>query len=304
MFAGLDGTSWLTAALMALTVSIGILGIFQEHHTQEGKLTRVGWVLIGAIALFGLLTFVSAQRDRYAAEQKERSDSVERARQFQSQMGELSRLQRQMQSSLDSQRQIAGTTDENLRMSGRLQNQAQANTSSVLRRVFAEGHRISPERIAVSVKYSCRAPFYHGSYPAIQAVQVAIEGERGTELSLVSRVSTRVSDNIVFHDFLAELGRYETFEAWRNARVRIRITGSPMTLGTSPEDREEIRAEEEELRRRRIEFRPMRCPMSVRLYLNGREMLKTFGYLERTSRFFYLLEFENLRVDPNRLPRF
>lgn len=313
MFLGIDWTQWLpaiTATLIALTVLVGIRGLYQDH-TKDGKLTRAGWGVVAAMVVLGILTFLSGLLDQRIAEQMERAEAAEREERFQRQMsalrgvtGSLSQLQGDMRGSIGAQRELFDVANRSLGVSAALQREQRDNTKSVLRRVFAEGNRISPERIAVSIDYSCLAPIDRRSYPTIEAVQVAIEGERGTELSLVSRVSTRVSDEIIFHDFLAELGRYETFEAWRNARVRIRITGGPMTLGTSPEDRAEVRAEEEELRRRGIEFLPVRCPMLVKLYLNGREMLEAFGYLERTSRFFYLLEFEDLRVDPRRLPRF
>jgi hypothetical protein len=318
MFLGID---WepimpaITAVLVLGTVAIGIAGLFSDSHTKRGKLTRSGWRVAALMVVLGIFTFLSGLANQKIADAKERKLAAERTRQFQAQIGtlrsvtgrlggvsgSLSELQSNMGESLRTQRGLFSKADANLRISGALQRQSQADTRNLLRGMFEESNRITPERVAVSVDYSCEAPVHPPSYPDVKGVQVAIEGDHGTELSLVSTVSTRVSDEIVFQNFLSELGRYESFEAWRNARVRIRITGSPKgpilpIPNHSVEDGPP-----------HLQIQPQRCPMLVRLYLNGREMIEKFGYFEPTERvdpLFYLLEFEDLRVDPNRLPRF
>lgn len=310
MFLGID---WepimpaITALLVFGTVVLGIAGLYSDSHTKDSRLTRSGWQVAGFMVLLGILTVLSGLANQKIADAKERALTAERNKQFQAQIGalrgvtgkltgvsgSLSELQSDMGESLLTQRGLFEKADANLRLSGALQNQSREDTVNVLRRVFEESHRIAPERIAVSIDYSCNAPVHPPSYPRVKAVQLAIEGQNGTELSLVSAVSTRVSDEIIFHDFLAELGRYEFFEAWRDAHVRIRITGRP----DLPSDDVP----------RLPQFKAERCPMLVKLYINGREMLEKFGYFEPTepeSPYFYLLEFEDLRVDPAKLPRF
>ncbi|HYH70405.1 MAG TPA: hypothetical protein VEX16_03780 [Methyloceanibacter sp.] len=300
----------LTALTIGVTIYIGIRGL-HTNLVRSGKLTPKGRKLAIAMCGLGLLTFALGLGDKIISHQKEQAEARERTHQFRQQMEKLegateslTQLQAGMQNSLSRQELLYGIAGQTLRVSDNIQREAQANTLNVLQRVFSESNRISPERIAVSVDYSCPLIDHpYPGYPTVEAVQVALSTGYTTEVSLVSRVSTRLSDAYIFHDFLADLGRFETFRAWRSAKIRIRVTGRA-PLGTPAELRNEIRAADEELRRQGHQFVPMRCPMVVRLYLNGRQVLRQFGNLTRTSRMFFVLEFEDLRVDRNRLPRF
>jgi hypothetical protein len=300
---GIDGSEWLTALLMLLTVGVGVLGIFQEHHRKDGKLTKVGWGLIAAISLLGLGTFLSGQRDRRIAEEKEHADTAERDRQFRSQMASLRGLETGMRESLGKQERLFGVANRNLGMSATLQRQAQQNTLSVLRRMFHESNRIAAERIAISVSYQCPplGPYIDG--PRIETATLIASGPSGSQISLSTNQKLNLGDGIMFHGFLGDLGVFETFPAWQAARISMRLDGLP-PVGRVLNMDELLRMTDEEQERWRRVDRSISCPVTAMLLLNGRRVISAFARLRRVGEYEFDAEFDGLRIDASRLPHF
>lgn len=306
---GGDWSSWITGILMALTVTVGLLGIFQDRHRKDGKLTRVGWGLVGAIVLLGVATFLSSLRDQRLAEEKEQADSAERGRQFQSQMsalrevtGSLSQVRTDMRDSLRSQRELSGVADENLRMSAALQAQAQANTLTVLRRVFEEGNRLSAERVALAVTYCPRIDRYTDRFE-LNAAVVWARASSGLQIALRTEQKVEVQGQIIFHGFVGELGPFERFDTWRAAQVDIGLGASPPASRAFSVDDLAQMTDEESARGGRIPP-GYECPVTVTLILNGREVLRADGQIVAWQGAIHYANFGNLRVDPRALPRF
>lgn len=297
------GVDWLTIGLSVLTGLVAIFGLFQEHHTKEGKLTRTGRVVIAAIIVLCGLTILSARNEKRDAEKLAHAEAENRGQQFRSQMATLTRLEANMRSSLLKQEELYGVAGQNLRMSADLQQQAQANTRSVLQRVFEESNRIAAERIAIGVTYRCPPQDRFRDNPRILEATLIVRNPAGRAIRFVTRQATAVGDGLVFHGFLGDLGRFETFPPWREARISIRLSGGDISFG-SMSLLEYSQLTEDELRRRENPD-PVSCPTRAMLFLNGRQVLTgSADFTRLTAQRDYAADFENLRVEPHRLPRF
>ena len=314
MFLGHDWDWWVpifTIVAAVFSIAAGTLAIFQDHHTKDGTLTRFGWTLAALIIASGAASLGLGVLDRIIGDQKEHAESVERGGQFQSQMGELrglaaslERVQTDMQGSLAEQRRLSGVADRNLSTSEALQRQEQANTLSVLRRVFSEGNRISAERIAIAVTYRCPPGGLFIDVPTIRRATLTVRSGSSPEVSLTTPQITQLGDGIIFHGFIGDLRRFETFPAWRNAQISIRLDGGDDRLGVALVDLVDLTAEEQ---RRAHNRAAVSCPATTNLLLNGRQVLSATANFTRrgaSSIAGYAADFENLRVDVRRLPHF
>jgi hypothetical protein len=314
MLLGHDWTWWLpifSVVAALLSVAAGTLAIFQEHHTHDGKLTRFGWTLAALIFASGAASLGLGVVDRRIGDEKEHADAAERDRQFGTQMatlqgvtGSLSQLQTDMRGSLGQQQRQFDVANRTLGMSEALQRQAQANTLSVLRRVFAESNRISAERIAVSVAFNCISPDdpYRG-LPELQTATLVVRGASGGSVTLSTTQKLVVGSGTVFHGFLGDLGPFETFPAWRNARIEIQLVAElPISDGYRIEEVLQMDA----LSRQRggRAARPPSCTGIATLLLNGRQVLSASQNFQQTPELDYVAHFSDLSVDSNRLPHF
>ena len=292
-------------ALLALvTVVVACLGLFSNSHTSGRNLTKSGWIMASSIVMLGAGTFFMNELAKGVSAAKEREVSKARAAEFDDQMSSLRRLQAGMEASLSQQERTISVASEGVALTAETLRQTERSSRDILADIFESSNRITPDRVALSVSYVCPIGAPNSEYPTLEAVQIAIEERGETVLSLASRVSTRVNDVVVFHDFLADLGRYENFDAWRDAPVRVRVSGKPPS-GPIPIGQIEAHlAFRNQLHDRGLEFFPMRCPMTVRLYINGRQVLKASGAMDRTSEAFYLAEYSDLRLDPSAIPSF
>jgi hypothetical protein len=296
----------LTAVLTFGTVWVGVRGLYQDHLTDKGKLTRAGQRVVALMFLLGGLSFLLGWTDRELTDRKERADAAERARQMtvlQQVTGSLSRLQTGMNGSLTRQEQLYGIASRTLHASGLLQQETRENTNTVLRRVFAESNRISAERIAISVSFHCPplGPYTEG--PNILSATLTMSGPSGETMSLSTDQQLSLSNGLLFHGFREDLGPYESFPAWQAARISIRLSGwRPMErmlsldefVRMSPEDRQNADRVPE----------GYSCSTTALLLLNGRQVLQVVGpFRSGGGEDHFVAEFNNLRVDSNRIPR-
>jgi hypothetical protein len=315
MFLGHDWSWWLptfTIVSAVFSIAAGTLAIFQDHHTKDGKLTRFGWVLAALILASGVATLALGFIDRRVGDEKERADTAERDRQFQTQMntlrgvtGSLAELQTNMRGSLGQQQQLFGVADQNLRMSAALQEQAQANTLNVLRRLFEDSNRISAERIAIFVSARCPVGDRFTDRPRIDQATLVARRPDGSEIRLLSGQSGALSGGLFFHGFVGDLGSLETFQGWGSARISIRITGGAGNDGATLLEFNEF--SEEDRARFMAPRQAISCTMEIGLSLNGRQVLSAVGRFEKvqgTEAGEYEAAFNDLRVDRRRLPRF
>ncbi len=306
-----------TAVLIFGTVYLGIHGLGREYRTKkQQKLNASGKQAMRWMIGLGVLTFASTMLGGLISSYKEGQEAKEREERFQRQMaaldrqtitlkgvtGSLSQLQLGMGDSLQTQRGIFDRADLNLRMSGMLQDQARQNTSNVLRRVFEEGNRVAAERIAVSVEYNCPGegiPFERGL--EVTSATLSVKGATGETLILSTSQNVPVNAAVVFHGFQGDLGRFETFRAWRGARVSIRLTGRAARIGIALEDFNRMTPEE-----RAAQYdtnrEPPSCPTTVALLLNGRRVLSAFSYFVRPRSAPDVADFENVPIENSRLP--
>lgn len=304
MFLGIDWTQWLpaiTAALIALTVLVGIRSLYQDH-TKDGKLTRAGWSVVAAMVVLGILTFLSGLLDQRIAAEKERAEAAEREERFQRQMASLRGLETGMRESLGKQERLFGVANRNLNTSEALQQQTQANTLTVLRRVFEESNRLAAERVAVAVSYVCPRIDPYTDTPEVNAAVVYARTSSGLQIQLRTEQKVAINSQVIFHGFVGELGPFERFDTWRTARVDIGLGASaPITRVLNMD---EFLAMTDEQRARRGQVPPgYACPAMVTLILNGREVARADGQIASWGPF-YTADFGNLRVDTRRLPRF
>jgi hypothetical protein len=296
--------------LILLTVLVGIRGLYQDH-TKDGKLTRAGRAVVAAMVFLGVLTFLSGMLTSRIADQKERAEAAEREERFKRQMSalrgvtgtlrgvsnSLSDLQGGMQNSLRAQRDLFGKADDNLRMTGELQSLQQANTLAVLRRV-------SPERVAISVSYKCPKTEELGAGPVeFESASISISGPGQQAARLSTGEKVNLSDGLVFHGFLGDLGPYEAFPAWRTARVTLRLAASRIGGFFTLSDLQRF---EEVKQRTGREPQPPICPTTMMLFLNGRQVLSAAGELRALlpDDDAFSVEFTDLRVDHKRLPSY
>jgi hypothetical protein len=320
MFLGID---WepimpaITAVLVFGTVAIGIAGLFSDSHTKRGKLTRSGWRVAALMVVLGILTFLSGLANQKIADAKERLLAAERAQQFQAQIGalrkvtgtlggvtsSLTELQGNMRESLGTQQSLLSAADQNLRLGADLQQQGQANTVAVLRRVFEESNRLGAERIGISVTYGCTAEDPEENPPQLESATLQIAGGSRRYITLSTTEKLAVAEGAIFHGFLGDLGPYESFAPWRNARVTIRLTARPTALGHELTI-DSVRRRDELIERLGRRPRPAVCRAAGALILNGRQVVTTPSAITQNHNGQWVAEFADLRVDPQRLPRF
>lgn len=301
MFLGID---WepvmpaITAVLVFGTVVLGIAGLYSDSHTKDGKLTRSGWRVAGFMVVLGILTFLSGLANQRIADAKERALAKERTKQFQAQIGALRRLQGDMQGSLRSQRELYSVADRSLGISTTLQRQTRANTDAVLRRVFSETNRVALERIILAFTSECPLIDRYTDPPKIDGAMITFS----PSTPQAGIFAFQPTDEI-FRNFWGALGPYESFEAWRGVRIMITLHAKPPMGQIIPLDDFTRLSPEERSRIGRVPD-DYKCPVSVTLIVNGRDVLMAKGRLERVSANYWSADFIDLRADPAKLPRF
>jgi hypothetical protein len=96
--------------------------------------------------------------------------------------------------------------------------------------------------------------------------------EVGFHLSTTQRIE--LDDGTVFYGFLGDLGPFETFPAWRKAGIDIELHAVREGRGMS--GLEAVQRIEDTLRREGQPAKPLTCPMTINLILNGRRVVTSF----------------------------
>ena len=153
----------------------GLLGLFTEYK-KDGRITVWGRLAAGGIALSALFAMTSAvlQQQLNAEQQQTARDEAaadlkRQEKQFNTQLGKLADLNRQlggvnranslllgrMESSLNSQRQLLGNARRNLLLTTALGAQQRQSTIRVLKSLWDDANRITGERLELLVNTTC-----------------------------------------------------------------------------------------------------------------------------------------------------
>ena len=307
----LQGINWefsqaaLAVTLILGTLFVGIHGLNHEYRAEKGRLSPGGKRIAALMIFLGACSLATNGIGSWLSAAKERKALAEQDARFRRQIDSISKLQVDMTRSIDAQRGLFAKADANLKLGAALERETQRGTNDVLRRVFLEGNRVAAERVEVAVGVLCDLSDVKkfGGPLVITGVGLNVKNPKLPELHMGTDKWFPSDTEMVFHNFFGELGAYENFDAWRGARVSIRLVADIPGRGIgSLEDLGGPVPNYDRPLRERLAL-DARCVASSELFLNGRAVLNAVGDLKLQPNDTIEVTFENLTISNSKLPK-